>query len=258
MTAASAKGSTDFSAIDRDEIRRRVDSVVQDRDAAANLKAWYGQLCKRPCFHDEYLQTFNRPNVTLVDTHGKGVERITERGVVVAGREYPLDCLIFATGFEVGTDYSRRAGFPIIGRDGLTLSDKWSEGVRTLHGMHIHGFPNCFMMSVAQSGFTVNFPYLLDLQAVHAAWIVEQALGRGIQRLEVTEKAEADWVGTVVAGGDRTIEFSENCTPGYYNAEGRADEKTRQGGFFFGGPTEFAEILEAWRADGSLEGMERR
>jgi hypothetical protein len=114
------------------------------------------------------------------------------------------------------------------------------------------------MMSVAQSGFTVNFPYLLDLQARHIAWIVERALRQDIRRLEASEQAEAGWVDRVISFGDRTVEFSESCTPGYYNAEGQADAKTRQGGFFFGGPTEFAEILEAWRADGRLEGMERR
>ena len=241
-----------------EEIRARVDALVEDPETAEALKPWYRQFCKRPCFHDEYLQTFNRPNVTLVDTQGRGVEKITEKGVVVDGREYALDCLIFATGFEVGTDYSRRAGFPIVGRDGLTLSEKWSDGVRSFHGMHIRGFPNCFMMSVAQSGFTVNFPYLLDLQAQHLAWIVEQALSRGDRILEASEKAEAEWVEQVISFGDRTIEFSENCTPGYYNAEGQADAKTRQGGFFFGGPTEFAEILQAWRADGGFAGMERR
>src|ERR1700733_13436235 len=100
------------------KIRARVDEIVQDRATAGALKAWYRQFCKRPCFHDEYLATFNRDNVTLVDTNGKGVQRITERGVVVEGREYALDCLIFATGFEVGTEYTRRAGCEIYGRDG--------------------------------------------------------------------------------------------------------------------------------------------
>ena len=240
-----------------EEIRARVDALVDDPATAEALKPWYRQFCKRPCFHDGYLQTFNRPNVTLVDTDGKGVELVTEKGVVALGTEYPLDCLIFATGFEVGTDYSRRAGYSIVGRDGLTLTEKWADGVRTFHGLHIHGFPNCFMMSVAQSGFTVNFPYVLDQQARHVAWIVERALAEGIGKLEASRQAEADWVDTVVAQGGRSVEFSENCTPGYYNAEGQADEKTRQGGFFFGGPTEFAEILEAWREAGKLEGLEQ-
>ena len=153
----------------------------QDRATAEGLKPWYGYFCKRPCFHDEYLQTFNRDNVTLVDTRGLGVERITTGGVVVDGAEHLIDCLIFATGFEVGTDYSRRTGFDLVGRDGLTLTEKWRDGVRTLHGVSVHGFPNCFVLSIAQSGFTVNFPYLLDVQATHTAGLIAWALGHGLE-----------------------------------------------------------------------------
>jgi cyclohexanone monooxygenase len=127
-----------------EQIRARVDAIVRDPATAQALKPYYRQFCKRPCFHNEYLPTFNRPNVTLVDTKGKGVERITERGVVVAGREYEVDCLIYASGFEVGTPYPRRAGFEIYGRGGQTLTERWKDGVRTLHGIHSRGFPNCF------------------------------------------------------------------------------------------------------------------
>ena len=102
---------SDFEKME--EIRGRVDAIVGDRETAAKLKAWYRQLCKRPCFHDEYLQAFNTPGTHLIDTDGKGVERITETGVVVAGKEYPLDCIIYASGFEVGTEYRRRAGFDL-------------------------------------------------------------------------------------------------------------------------------------------------
>jgi cation diffusion facilitator CzcD-associated flavoprotein CzcO len=239
-----------------EEIRARVDAAVKDPATAAALKPWYRQFCKRPCFHDEYLATFNRPNVTLVDTHGRGVERITKRGVLVDGREYALDCLIFATGFEVGTDYSRRAGYDIGGRAGLTLTEKWKDGIRTLHGIHIHGFPNCFMMSIAQSGFTVNFPYIIDLQAKHIAYLVGAALERGAKWLEASAEAEAGWVAAVIEKTGSTLEFSQNCTPGYYNNEGQPTETSRQNGFYMGGPTEFAEILERWRADGRLAGLE--
>jgi len=238
-----------------EEIRARVDSIVENPETAESLKPYYRQFCKRPCFHDEYLQTFNRPNVTLVDTQGKGVERVTETGVVVAGEEYELDCLIYATGFEVGTDYARRAGYEIIGRNGATLSQAWGDGVRSLHGMHIHGFPNCFMLSITQSGFTVNFPHMINEQARHIAYVIERALDEGIHTLEVTEEAEAEWVDAVVQFGDRTVEFSENCTPGYYNNEGQPEKSSRQNGFYFGGPTEFSEILEAWRADGKMKGL---
>ena len=189
---AEAAELADFMQME--EIRARVDALVTDPATAEALKPWYRQFCKRPCFHDSYLQTFNRPNVTLVDTQGKGVERITPRGIVANGIEYELDCLIFATGFEVGTDFSSRSGYAVLGREGRALSDAWADGVRTLHGIHIHGFPNCFMMSIAQSGFTVNFPYTFDLQARHIAWIVQRALATGWKQLEATAEAEASWV----------------------------------------------------------------
>ncbi|MEZ0384374.1 flavin-containing monooxygenase [Mycobacterium sp. pW045] len=244
----------DFAKME--EIRGRVDALVTDPATAEALKPWYGYFCKRPCFHDEYLQAFNRDNVTLVDTRGRGVDRITRTGAVVDGVEYPLDCLVFATGFEVGTDYCRRTGFDVIGRDGVTLSDKWADGVRTFHGLHIHGFPNCFIESIAQSGFTVNFPYLIDTQARHVAWVIARALRQGITALEATAGAEQGWVDTVVARSDVIAGRRETCTPGYYNREGQADARLRQDSFFFGSPTEYADILAAWRAAGTLEGLD--
>jgi cyclohexanone monooxygenase len=246
----------DFAKME--EIRARVDAVVEDPVTAEALKPYYRQFCKRPCFHDEYLQTFNRENVTLVDTRGAGVERVTEKGVVVGGEEYALDCLIYATGFEVGTDYARRAGYEVLGRDGSTLSQRWSEGVRTLHGIHIHGLPNCFMMSIAQSGFTVNFPHMINEQAKHIAHIVARALGEDIRSIEASPEAEAEWVEAVIRFGDRTTGFAEHCTPGYYNNEGQLAAASRQSGFYFGEPTEFSEILEAWRAEGGMKGLLRR
>ena len=253
---AAAMEIADFEKME--QIRARVDAIVADPATADALKPFYRQFCKRPCFHDDYLQAFNRPNVTLVDTAGKGVESITETGVVAAGRHHELDCLIFATGFEVGTDYASRSGYQVVGRDGLTLSEKWQDGVRTLHGLHIHGFPNCFMMSIAQSGFTVNFPYMINEQAKHIAHIVERALGQGLRRLEVTAEAEAAWVDAVVARSSRTAGFAEQCTPGYYNNEGRPSARTRQGSFYAGGPTEFLDILAGWRAAGDMPGLDRR
>ena len=243
----------DFAKME--EIRARVDSIVADPATAEALKPWYGYFCKRPCFHDEYLQAFNRDNVTLVDTQGRGVERITADGVVVDGTEHAIDCLIFATGFEVGTDYSRRVGFDIVGRDGLTLTDKWRDGVRTYHGLAVHGFPNCFVLSIAQSGFTVNFPYLLDTQAAHVAWVIAWALNNTTTELEASAGAEAAWVDTIVERSAAGAGRAKSCTPGYYNREGQANATTRQGSFFFGTPTEYAEILESARAAGKPEGF---
>ncbi len=225
----------DFAKME--EIRARVDSIVADRATAEALKPWYGYFCKRPCFHDEYLQAFNRDNVTLVDTKGLGVEQITTNGVVVDGTEHTIDCLIFATGFEVGTEYSRRVGFEIAGRDGLTLTDKWRDGVRTLHGLTVHGFPNCFVLSIAQSGFTVNFPYLLDIQATHAAWLIAWALNNAASELEASADAEAAWVDTVV---------------GRYGCECRQGEVLHAGLLQQGGPGEREDAsgqLLLWHPD---------
>jgi cation diffusion facilitator CzcD-associated flavoprotein CzcO len=243
----------DFAKME--EIRARVDSIVADPATADALKPWYGYFCKRPCFHDEYLQAFNRDNVSLVDTRGLGVERISADGVVVDGTEYAIDCLIFATGFEVGTDYSRRVGFDIVGRDGVTLTDKWRDGIRTYHGLSVHGFPNCFVLSIAQSGFTVNFPYLLDTQATHVASLIAWALNNDATEVEASADAEAAWVDTIVARSSATAERAKSCTPGYYNREGQANARTRQGSFFYGTPTEYADILESSRTAGAPEGF---
>jgi cyclohexanone monooxygenase len=239
-----------------EQIRARVDEIVKDPATAAALKPWYRQFCKRPCFHDEYLQTFNRPNVTLVDTQGRGVERITEKGVVANGELYEVDCLIYATGFEVGTDYTRRAGYEIHGRGGVTLTQKWSDGVRTLHGMHSRGFPNCFIMGPQQAGFTVNFPHLLDEESRHIAWIVGNCLDRGVRTVEVSEAAEAEWVDTIIRLAGLGRNFLEECTPGYYNNEGKLSERAAQNGFFGGGSIEFFRLLREWRAEGGMKGLE--
>lgn len=242
----------DFTKME--EVRARVDALVEDPAVADALKPWYRQFCKRPCFHDDYLQTFNRDNVTLVDTKGKGVERITENGVVVDGTEYELDCLIFSTGFEVGTDYAHRTGFEIYGRDGKSLTDAWADGVRTFHGLLIHGFPNLFMQSIAQAGFTVNFPYLIEIQATHSAWLINEIIDRELSSVEPTAEAEAAWVETIVLRNQASAESSANCTPGYYNKEGMPDDRSRQSGMYFGAPTEYGDILREWRAGGDLVG----
>jgi cyclohexanone monooxygenase len=239
-----------------EQIRARVESIIEEPGAAEALKPYYRQFCKRPCFHDEYLETFNRENVTLVDTEGRGVERVTEKGVVVDGREYELDCLIYATGFEVGTDYTRRSGYDLFGRDGRSLSAKWEGGVATFHGMHSRGFPNCFIMSNVQSGFTVNFPHALDEQSKHIAYIIQHALENGIETIEASEEAEADWVRTIIQKARGGVSFFEECTPGYYNNEGKPGERNGQNGFYGGGSIEFFQLLEDWRAKGGLEGLE--
>jgi cyclohexanone monooxygenase len=238
------------------QVRARVDNLVEDEATAAALKPWYRQFCKRPCFHDEYLQTFNRPNVTLVDTHGKGVERLTARSVVANGREYELDCLIFATGFEVGTAYTRRAGYDIVGRDGQTLSEHWAGGLRTLHGLTTHGFPNCFFLGFTQTAITISVPQALGEQADHVTYMVKAARARGARVLEPTAEAEQAYVDEVRSLARLGLRFYSECTPGYYNSEGQAGNRA---GFFsdmYGaGPIRFFEVLAAWRAEERLEGL---
>ncbi len=239
-----------------EQVRARVDAVVRDPATAEALKPWYNQFCKRPCFHDEYLDAFNRPNVTLVDTGGKGVERIEPGGVVANGRLYEIDCLIHATGFEVGTAYTRRSGYEVTGRGGLTLSGKWADGVATLHGLFVRGFPNLFVMSNAQSGFTANFPHMMDEQARHIGYVIGEAGARQARTVETSSAAEDAWVQTIVDKAILRQAFLEACTPGYYNNEGRPSAMVARNGPYGGGPIAFVQILQDWRAAGDLAGLE--
>jgi len=256
MTPEDIAQAVEFADFEKmEEIRARVDAIVEDPHTAEALKPYYRQFCKRPCFHNEYLEAFNRANVTLVDTLGNGVDRITSRGVVVRDREYELDCLIYATGFEVGTDYARRADLQLHGRGGSTLSETWADGVRTLHGMHVHGFPNCFIMNNTQSGFTASYPHMLDEQAKHIAYIIKTARERKAYRVEATADGEARWVQRCIEKARARGDYFENCTPGYYNNEGRIGDRNVQNGFYGGGPVEFFRLLREWREAGSLDGL---
>ncbi len=237
-------------------VRARVDAVVRNPATAEALKPWYNQFCKRPCFHDQYLDTFNRPNVHLVDTQGQGVERITERGLVVAGREYPLDCLIFGTGFEVGTDFTRRLGFEVTGRGGLTLTQKWKDGASTFHGLFTRGFPNLFVMTTQQSGQSANFQHMLDEQSRHIGHILGEVKARGARTLECSAEAEAQWVDTIVRLARTRHDFLAACTPGYYNNEGNPDARTERNNQFWRGPMVFIRLLDEWRRTGTLPGLE--
>ncbi|NBS30919.1 MAG: NAD(P)/FAD-dependent oxidoreductase, partial [Actinobacteria bacterium] len=178
-------------------VRNRVTTTVVDPSTASALQPWYRQFCKRPCFHDSYLPAFNSPSVTLVDTNGKGVEEITERGIVVDGVEYEVDCIVFSTGFEYGTSYTRRAGFDITGRNGQTLSEHWADGARTFHGMQSHGFPNMGFIGLIQTATTVNIPHALAEQAAHFAHIVSESKARNASVIEATPQAEEEWLAEI-------------------------------------------------------------
>ena len=249
---------SDFEKME--EIRARVDAVVEDPETAQKLKAWYRQLCKRPCFHDEYLQSYNRPNTHLVDTDGKGVERITERGVVVAGVEYEVDCIIYASGFEVGTDYTARTGFDAVGRGGLKLSEAWAEGMRTFHGMHVHGFPNAFLVQLAQGANLIsNVPHNFVEAGRTIAMLVADALARGCREVEVTREAEDAWMELLLSAPAGGVIGSADCTPGYYNNEGHPEGRNREWFLGYpGGAMAFFQYLDRWRSTGTWDGLELR
>lgn len=253
----AAYEQADFEKME--EIRARVDAVVDDHDTAQKLKAWYGQLCKRPCFHDEYLQSFNRPNVHLVDTDGKGVERITERGVVANGEEVEVDCIIYASGFEVGSEYTARAGYDPIGRGGVRLSERWAEGMRTLHGIHVHDFPNLFIVQPTQGANLIsNVPHNLTESGRTIAAVVRHALDHGCREVEVTAEAEQAWLDLLATGAGRML-GSPDCTPGYYNNEGREPEPHQR--LLVGyphGAMAFFRYLDGWRSSGDFEGLDFR
>ena len=251
----AAYEDSDFEKME--EIRGRIDTIVQHPETAQKLKAWYRQLCKRPCFHDDYLQAFNNPGAHLIDTDGKGVERITETGVVVAGVEYEVDCIIYASGFEVGTEYERRAGFDLSGRDGLKLSQAWAEGMRSQHGIHVHGFPNAFFVQPTQGANLIsNVPHNLTEAGQTIATIVKHALDGGRKTVEVTQAAQDAWVALLLTGAGRMI-GSPDCTPGYYNNEGQAaGPGARLAVGYPAGASAYFRYIDAWRSSGAFEGLE--
>jgi pentalenolactone D synthase len=243
-----------------EELRQRIDAIVRDKSTAAALKPYYRLFCKRPCFHDGYLDTFNQPNVTLVDTRGRGIDRLTQNAVVAAGREYPVDCLIFASGFEseFGVPYTSRAGFDIVGRDGVCLSQKWADGARTFHGLLVNGFPNYFLLSKAQSGLHVNVPYMLNEQSKHIAYILKSVQQHGRQVVEASAVGEKEWVDTILRIANRNLDFAESCTPGLFNNEGDPRKLAVLNSSYGGGSVEFVGILRRWREAGDLAGLELR
>jgi cation diffusion facilitator CzcD-associated flavoprotein CzcO len=237
-------------------IHNRIDSIVKDPETAGHLKPHYLYYCKRPGFHDEYLEAFNRPNVSLVDTDGRSIERATEHGLVVDGHEYGLDCLIFATGFNVDTPYTERVGFDIAGRDGLLLSQKWADGFATFQGIMSRGFPNLFFMPVRhqQSAVTVNIVDAIYQNAEHIAHIIGELARPQLMLVEVSSHAEREWIDFIVANSDST-ELSE-CTPSWLNNHGRPDLLPRGNTHWGKNPLDYFVLLEKWRAAGDFAGLE--
>lgn len=240
--APEERERAEFARMER--VRRRVDNIVEDRNTAEALKPYFHYFCKRPGFSDTYLQVFNRPNVTLVDTAGRGVEQVTENGLVVGGREYELDCIIYATGFDFMTNFTREAGLTVTGTDGLSLAEKWCDGARTLFGMQTRGFPNFFVLSIVQAGTSINYLHTADAQSLFIAALIDYCRTHEIETVEPTENAEAEWVDECIALSADRLAFLEKCTPSYYNYEGRRPREAELNSPYGGGPLAYFQKLE--------------
>jgi cation diffusion facilitator CzcD-associated flavoprotein CzcO len=244
-----------------EEHRRRVAETVADPAVAEAIKPYYRYLCKRPCFHDEYLPVFNRPNVTLVDCPG-GIERVTEAGPVVDGRQYEVDCLVYGTGFEAElTPLYRRAGHEIVGRDGLSLADKWADGAASLFGMMTRGFPNLFVMPAPgqQAVVTVNYTQLALLGAEFVGAAVGILDERGAKVFDVAAAAEERWTEAIVDSFVDGSQVLSACTPSRINLEGNpAAMNPRNGNYGRGLGDYFAyrDLLRRWIDERECEGLE--
>ncbi len=241
--------------------RRRIDELVGDPAKAEILKPYYRYLCKRPCFHDEYLPAFNSPVVTLIDCPA-GIERITEKGPVVDGKQYEVDCIIYGTGFEAElTPLFRRVGHQIVGRGGVTLAGKWAEGAASLFGMMSRGFPNMFVMPAPgqQAVVTVNYTQLAVLGAEFIGGAVRLLKERGIEVFDVAAEAEDEWTQKIVDSFVDGSSVMSACTPSRINNEGHPELMNPRNGNYGRGMGDwfgYRDLLEQWLVDGRFEGLE--
>ena len=241
--------------------RRRVEELVHDPATAEIIKPYYRYSCKRPCFHDEYLPALNGTNVTVVDCPA-GVERITERGPVVDGRQYDVDLIVYATGFEAEmTPLYRRVGHEIVGRDGVTLAEKWADGAASLFGMMSRGFPNLFVMPAPgqQAVVTVNYTQLAELGAEFVGGAVGQLVAKGVEVFDVSAVAEEEWTQKILDSFIDVSAVMSLCTPSRLNNEGHPEEMNPRNGNYgrgFGDWFGYRDLLLRWLEAGALEGLE--
>ncbi|OAQ95588.1 flavin-binding monooxygenase-like family protein [Purpureocillium lilacinum] len=254
-----------------ERLRQRAEEIVtKDKKTAEALKAWYPSYCKRPCFHDEYLPSFNLPHVSLVDTQGKGIDKVTPSGIVVGDVEYELDIIVWATGYRAPNDSrsepGRRSNAIITGRDGKTLAQKWlDEGPGTLHGVFTHGFPNLVLTGPSQAAASANWMYVQDVLSRHATHIVSEAFRRAEDAtqtvaIEPAKEAEEAWTSHITSRV-AWLASLQVCGPSYFNNEGQKQTheemmKTLRGAHDSRGIPAYEETLEQWRAAGGLQGID--
>jgi len=272
MFAEAAKAGRDFKTLTFEDfqaayhlsddeymtaVRNRTDEVVKDPKTADGLKAWYRQFCKRPCFHDEFLATFNRPNVHLIDTNGQGVTEVDETGLWANGQHYDLDVIVYATGFEFNSEWTYKSGLEVYGQNGITLTEAWKDGMKTFHGMHIHGFPNLFMLQFQQgsslaSNITSNY---VDAGYTIAA-ILDKKKELGAKTVEVPADVQEKWIEHLLTANKGLLGGPE-CTPGYYNNEGQEEglKERLNGARYPAGSLAFFDHIAEWRTNGKFEGL---
>ncbi len=263
MEYAARRDVMDFRVMER--LRQRVDAIVKDKATAEKLKPYYRYQCKRPTSNDNYYDTFNRPNVSLIDvSESQGVEQLTERGFIANGEEYEVDCIIFASGYEVTSDLERRWGFgTFTGRDGVSMYDNWRGGYRTFHGVMTHGFPNLYIIGLNQGGLNSTLTLNFEEQSKHISYIIQSALRQNATTVEPTQAAQEAYVQHIRDTEIDRTDWIRECTPGYFNNEGQPDvdeqgnEKYR---FYLGevyGPgwDAFVALLDEWRQAGDLQGL---
>ncbi|CAG8973061.1 hypothetical protein HYALB_00010835 [Hymenoscyphus albidus] len=241
-------------------IRKRIEDTVTDKQTAEKLKPWYAFMCKRPAFNNDYLPTFNEPNVELVDTNGQGVSHLTETGVVANGKEYAVDLLIYSTGFEFEAAFTlfRRTGIKLVGKKGQTYDEKWNEcGPSTLFGIHVRDFPNVFNIGPAQAGVTANQTHTINVSGKHIAEVIAKCLREGVEAIEPSEDAVEDWGKQIEEGSSMRTEFHKTCPPGYYNRQGKPEDIPVRWGIYPKGIVKWEELLRNWRLEGSMKGMEK-
>ena len=252
---AAALEELDFNNVQK--IRDHIANIIDDPELAKKLMPWYSQACKRPCFHDEYLPAFNRPNVHLVDTDGKGIHEVGANGPIFEGVEYPVDLLIYASGYEVTSDYHHRLGFDPKGRGGVPLSEAWGTGPSTLQGVLTRGFPNMLMISTVQGAQATNFLHSISTVAEHVAWLVGKAKADGIVTMEPEERAQEEWFELLLSQVFGIARYNAVCTPGYLNREGEVgDMSTARSMAWMTSVMGFIDHVAAWRARGDLAGLE--
>ncbi|TLD18573.1 hypothetical protein PspLS_10156 [Pyricularia sp. CBS 133598] len=254
-------------------VRNHIKTVVKNPETADKLSPWYYSWCKRPSFHDHYLQTFNQDNVTLVDTDGKGITGYTSKGLIANGENIDVDVLILATGFQLfGTNakISDSTGSTIIGVNGLHMDEAWraKNFLTPYMGLSMREFPNLFALFFTGSGTSYNLTspqgYLARLIA-HVVSNIERQTGDKSNRVVLRP--------TIAAQEEYSAELRKNvawksvmkiCTPTYFTGEGQMliepeteEEKIAKAnhGSWNRGMTDWSEYVERWMAQG-INGFE--